>query len=154
MSWSDFVDPAQVIGGFAAGIALAAILIGWWQIQTTQQNAKETDAYRVYTEYLKLCIEYPHISSSDLALKTLSLSDFQAIEKENRPETEQYLWFISYMMTACEKIFDALPERVDWRKAIRMQISYHQATLKVVWPTMAPAYKPLFRRFVEEALNA
>jgi hypothetical protein len=156
--WTIWSPTAQVVGGFATGVAAAFGGIALWiarnQIKSAGDVAREQDAYRVYTEYLKLCIEYPHLSSSEMAKKYLNISSFVDIDKALTTESEKYLWFISYMMTACEKIYDALPNRSDWKSAVKAQIAYHSDALKHMWPLMKIHYKRGFVNLVSEVLDA
>jgi len=158
--WDAYVPVANVVGGFAtgfaAGIAIATIIIGVWQVRRTILVARETNALETYNDYLKLCVERPELSSHTLAVRTLPGETVKGILRQLTVETERYLWFVSVMLNACEKIVLSarLTEQKDpaWTAVVLSQLSYHRSTLREVWPEWRRHYSDELRGFVERML--
>lgn len=154
--WQEWSPIAGVIGGFATGIAAAFAGGALWyartQIKSNRQVALEQEAQSVYSEYLRLCIEYPEFSSATLAKKKLKIDSFADISNLLTEDSERYLWFVSYMLSACEKIRLTCPDDCDWEATIRSQISYHGSTLLEIWKDMEKHYSPELRSLVEDEL--
>ena len=153
MIWQDYLDPAQVIGGFATGLALLAILVGYFQILTSRRIAQESEAQQSYNEYLKLCIQYPQLSSTAVAVKALGFSDLASEISKETVESEQYVWFASYMLNACEKILLAVDKDGPWRSALKAQIGYHAELLSLEWSKWSIHYSNDMDELVTEALK-
>jgi hypothetical protein len=155
--WDAWSPVAAVIGGFATGIAAAFAGGALWyarnQIQSNSAVAREQDAQSVYSEYLKLCIEYPELSSATLAVKTLPSKTFAGLAKQLTTESERYLWFVSYMLSACEKIILTCPDDIEWDSTVRAQISYHKSSLGEAWSEIRTHYHKSLRDIVEDELS-
>ena len=155
--WQEWSPVAGVIGGFATGIAAAfgggALWYARTQIKSSRQVALEQEAQTVYSDYLRLCIEYPEFSSATLAKKTLKIENFKGIEDVLTADSERYLWILSYMLSACEKIRLTCPGDHDWEAAIRSQISYHRSALSETWAKSKKHYSPELRLLVDDVLS-
>jgi hypothetical protein len=155
--WDAWSPVAAVVGGFATGIAAAFAGGALWfarnQIQSNSAVAREQDAQAVYSDYLKLCIEYPELSSATLAAKHLPSRTLANLTKQLTPESEQYLWFVSYMLSACEKILLTCPDDEEWLSAVQAQVSYHKSALAEAWPDISSHYHKSLRDIVEDVLS-
>lgn len=153
LSTCDAATVAQTLGGFsgvlAAAFALIAIPIAWWQVSSNTRLARETVAMESYTEYLKLAFENPKYSGAAIAARTIGLvgSDFDwdlasreactalwnDIEDKLAEDSEKYLWFLSFLLSSCEKIADHAPESEGWTRTIKDQLRYHFSSLDALW---------------------
>jgi len=156
----DAATVAQTLGGFsgvlAAAFALIAIPIAWWQISSNINLGRETLAMETYQEYLKLAFENPQYSGAAIAARTIGLvdSDFDW-EEASREEctalwsgirgrlteqSEKYLWFLSLLLSSCEKIVDHAPNSDGWTSAIQDQLRYHFSSLDALWDSLVAHY--------------
>jgi hypothetical protein len=112
-SWSDF---GTLIGGIAAAvgvfIASAAAGFAWGQITAGKQAQRESFARQTYANYLQLAIQYPAYASGG--------------QPGDEEAFEQYEWFVSYMLNACEHVLLFVSGSEDWRACVRSQLSYHR----------------------------
>jgi hypothetical protein len=115
-TWADF---GTAIGGVATAIgvriALIAAKIAYDQFLDSKENQQEATAQQIYSNYLALAIEYPAFTQG---------------KQPNEPfQSEQYQWFVSYMLVACEHILDLFPEDPEWIQCIEGKIEYYNGYL-------------------------
>jgi hypothetical protein len=146
--WQGYVAAANVIGGFSTGLA---VLIGGFSIgvilfQTRQSTivSNQLSALQSQKDYIRVCLEYPDLSSSLMMSKTLKLTTFEGILNICKPQTERALWFLSYVLFAVEQEILTYSRRgaVDesWRQLVEEQIGYHAQLLQEVWPSWRHMY--------------
>ena len=153
MTWLELVPAATVIGGFSTAVAALAIVIGWQQIRSTVASARETDAQQTFNDYIKICLQYPEISSDEIALKHLGRENFHGILEEYSAESERYLWFLSFVLHASEKILTSGDAAKAWRIKIDGQLSYHKKALRAVWPEWQSHYSAFLQSKVEAVIE-
>jgi hypothetical protein len=148
---------ATVVGGFATALttlfAGGALLLAKRQIDANHRISSEQDAQATYSDYLKLCFENPELACSDLAIKTLPTKSFEGLGSITTKESERYIWFLSMMLSANEKIYFSCPNDAAWLRCIKSQIGYHWESLKEVWPNMKGHFSPGFCAIVEDVLE-
>ena len=110
-------DMATVLGAVAslvgASIAVVAATYAKRQIHEGRRVQAETLAQQVYSSYLLKAFEHPKLA--------MGLQD--AIELAG---PQQYKWFISYMLNACEGIVTSLPGDALWESCAKTQLRYHK----------------------------
>lgn len=97
--------------------------------------SRESSAATIYDAYLRCCIEYPQLTSYNVFCNTYGVKTPQKIWEAETKDSEQYLWFVSYLLHACEGILEDASDSEDWLKAIRDQIEYHWAVIEFAWDT-------------------
>tara|TARA_B100000678_G_scaffold177164_1_gene147767 strand:+ start:285 stop:881 length:597 start_codon:yes stop_codon:yes gene_type:complete len=136
--WDTYTSAATVVGGFATGlavgIAVATLLAGLLQMNRAVRLSHEMNALDSYQAYLNLCIEYPEFTSTTLAKEKLKIDDMSKVDDLITPEAERYVWFISFLLSSCEKILRSANSSRKWSLIIENQLSYHRSTLVAVWP--------------------
>jgi hypothetical protein len=82
---------------------------------------------------------------------------FQGIFQRITPESEQSLWFLSYVLFAMEQL--VLSNRrwfgLDsaWRANVEDQLGYHADLLRVAWPEWREHYSPKMDEIVRTVLS-
>jgi len=107
------------------------------------QTANET-----YNDYLRLCIQYPELSSYDVAKKRFKFSSPSYVRAACTIDTERYLWFVSYLLNACERIILDSKDGSDWHDVIWDQLDYHKPILTEMRNVWASHYYPALRRII------
>lgn len=153
LSTCDAATVAQTLGGFsgvlAAAFALIAIPVAWWQISSNTRIVRETVAMETYREYLRLAFENPQYSGAAIAARTIGLVGggfdwdlatreectalWNGIEGKLTEESEKYLWFLSFLLSSCEKIVDHATKSDGWTRTIKDQLRYHFSSLDALW---------------------
>jgi hypothetical protein len=157
----DYVAIANIVGGFSTGIA---VIVGIISIRAvllqTRQNtlvSNQLSALESQKSYIRLSIEYPHFSSSLMMSKHLKLNTFKGILDICKPETEQALWFISYVLFAMEQEILTYSRRgaVDgsWRYLVEDQLGYHAQLLEEIWPAWRSMYSQEMDQIVKFVLQ-
>ncbi len=156
----DAATVAQTLGGFsgvlAAAFALIAIPVAWWQISSNTKLSRETVAMETYREYLKLAFENPEYSGAAMGARTIGLVDnefdwdeasreectalWSGIEGRLTEQSEKYLWFLSFLLSSCEKIVDHAPKSDGWTRVIEDQLRYHYSSLDALWDKLVGHY--------------
>ena len=144
------------VGGLVGGLAaVGSVFMAWRTVKLSSNIAheqsesakalasaeadrakalsKETSASAIYDAYLRCCIEYPHLTSFNVFRTTTGVMSAQAVWDAETKETEQYLWFVSYLLHACEGILVDASDKEDWMKAIRDQLGYHRSLIEFAW---------------------
>lgn len=147
----NIVDLAQVIGGFAAGIAAGVAIPTVGQFWANARLARETVAVTTYSDYLHVAFENPEYSSGRLAAPTIGLVPkdkllwwqectpeerrkiWENIEDHCTDQTEKYLWYLSIVLSSCEKIIQHVPKSNAWTETVKAQLRYHWYALEDVW---------------------
>jgi hypothetical protein len=109
-SIKDFATIASLVLA-TAGLAATAI-----QMQRNRNFQKENTAKAVYRDYLRMATDNP----------TLANGNYSKIPEEKR---EQYKWFVSYFLWACEEVINFAPRDPQWHEDIADQIKYHEEYL-------------------------
>jgi hypothetical protein len=154
----ELVNSATIVGGFATaigvGFALVTVFVTAWQVNINREINRETNALQTHREYLKLCIEYPHLSCSIIFQEDNPEIELDKITKYITRETEQYLWFISFMLNTYEQIFLMYPKNSEWRSSISSNIEYHMPVIKEIWHEVGEHYNPRFQEFVSSIMGS
>jgi hypothetical protein len=101
-------------------VGAAALIFARQQLKLNRENQRETIAKTLYREYLKIALERPKFANPGLAN-----IDFRKRTFDGSQETfEQYEWFVSYMLHACEEVL-RISDSDGWKSAIKRQVSYH-----------------------------
>jgi hypothetical protein len=160
-AWSRYSASADVIGGFATGLGVLvggiSLLLIWIQTRHSAHVSREVTAFEAHKDYMRLCIDHPRLSSSDLMLRHLKLNEFDGIlENEDDPEIERALWFFSYVLFAMEQLLltNSRWFRIDpaWRSTVEDQLGYHAPLLKEVWSRWQSHYSPTMDKVVKRVL--
>ena len=102
-------DFSETVGGLATALGVGVAFVAVYFARMSQWEATAKEAYR---NYLQLATEY-----SDLAEGEITKDD----DKFN-----QYRWFVSYFLNACEEILDAKGKDKDWVKCVETEVEYHK----------------------------
>jgi len=81
---------------------------------TPQSHAKA-----VWTDYLKLCIEYPRLASGEITRESAT----------DLAEFARYEWFVAFMLDACDEVLQYVQDDGGWFNAIDANLEYHKAYL-------------------------
>ena len=162
ISWDAYVPAANVVGGFATAIGILvggfSLLLVWLQIHRGASVSREVAAFDAHKEYICLCIEYPHLSSSFMMKRHLGIDSFYGILENSSPETEQALWFFSYVLFAMEQLILTSGrwngDDPAWRRTVVDQLSYHGELLLSVWPEWQSHYSEKMNEVVIAALSS
>jgi hypothetical protein len=109
----------------AAIFAGVALCVAAFQLRATRLEARRSMAHQIYKDYLKLAFENPQFSAASYPKKS---PRFITISKQSE-EYEQYEFFVSNLLFACEGILEVCQDR-EWIAAIRTQFAYHALYLK------------------------
>ena len=124
------------------------------QAQAGRALSKESSASAIYDAYLRCCIEYPHLTSFNTFCNSRSIKSPQRIWDAETEQTEQYLWFVSYLLHACEGILVDASDKEDWLEAIRDQLDYHWGIIEYAWePHWRQHYSPSLNEQVQLVLQ-
>jgi hypothetical protein len=96
-------------------LLLAALGLFATAIQVHRNRAfqKENTAKGVYRDYLKMAVENPILADGDLK------------QIKDGKRMEQYRWFVSYLLWACEEIITFAPNDPQWKEDVESQLGYH-----------------------------
>lgn len=159
--WTKLVPFATVVSAGAAALALivgaVSLVLLMRQTRAASQTALLTTAFDAHKEYIKLCIEYPELSSSEMMLQHLKRDNFSGIFEDTTPKVEKALWFISYVLFAMEQLALSSSKEgiVDpaWEATIVDQLGYHRALLIEAWPEWKHHYSPIMDNLVQTAIT-
>jgi hypothetical protein len=151
--WKNAETIGNIATAFAACFAILGLLFAWVQISSNARLAREMDARRTYDEYLKLCVDMPEYSCSGLAREQIGIGSFVGILDVVSVKSEKYLWFVSIMLNACEKILFNAPNSKAWRATIEDQIDYHLPLFDCAWDRMRHHYDPPLCKIVDSKLS-
>ena len=96
-------------------------------------TAKTQSALAIYHDYLRLCVEHPMMASFEAASSIPNFPSLDELEDACTEDSERYLWFVSFMLSACENIRFSDDYDNDWKRAIADQITFHEGPLRVLW---------------------
>lgn len=116
----------------------------------------ETTAHETYNHYLTLCIERPELTSWLLAKKSFGFTTPRQVFDQGTVESERYLWFVSYMLNACERIVlatEGSEGAAAWIEVVRSQLSYHKSVLAVMFKELGSHYDGTFGRLVCQTIK-
>jgi hypothetical protein len=159
--WDQWVPVATVIGGLAGGlgILIASLSLVAVLIQTIYSGriSRQTTAFDAHKDYMRLCIEYPELSSSYMMAKYLAPQTFETILEEPSIKGEKALWFISYVLFAMEQLVLSSETkgiaRSAWLRTVEDQLGYHADLLRIVWPIWTHHYAEAVNRIVLQVLD-
>lgn len=159
-SWAALVPFATVVSAIVAACALAVGAVSLRliarQTKEASRSAQRTTAFDAHKEYLRFCIEHPQLSSSYMMLKFIKKRSFSGILDQGTIETEQALWFLSYVLFAMEQLATSWCHEGEidpaWEATVIDQLSYHAALLIEVWPAWKGHYGPDMDRLVALAI--
>jgi hypothetical protein len=118
-------------------VAILALGVAWYQIQSFKQSQKEAIAKDIYTGYLKLAIEHPdesRIDKKEITRDSVPGNDKSSSSTENKYNAT-YDAFMTYLLFAAEEILDLFPNDKEWKNALTLDLSHHKAYFK------SPDYK-------------
>jgi hypothetical protein len=106
-------------------------------VSTARENSREKTANETYDSYLRLCIDYPDLTSWAVAAESHGFKSPEEIWVSVTTKSEQYLWFLSFALNAFERILidGGGADDADWTCAIEDQIEYHAEALNMLWKT-------------------
>lgn len=159
--WSHYSASASVIGGFSTGLGILiggiSLLLICVQTFHSARVARQIAALEAHKDYIRLCIDYPEISSHELMKAHLKVEDFQSILIDMTTESEKALWFFSYVLFAMEHLIltntywsGVAPA---WQSTVEDQLGYHAELLGVVWPDWKAHYSIEMDRVVQKVLD-
>lgn len=159
--WETYVPAATVIGGFATAVGILvggfSLLLVWFQIHRGASVSREIAAFDAHKEYICLCIEYPHLSSSFMMKQHLGIKNFDGILYSEKAETERALWFLSYVLFAMEQLILTSGrwngDDPAWRTTVMDQLGYHAELLDAVWSEWRAHYSEKMDEVVAAALR-
>jgi hypothetical protein len=116
--------------------------------------AQTQSAVSIYHDYLRMCVEYPMFASYEAAKRIDGFPSLSNLEDAVTPDSERYLWFVSFMLSACDNIiYSDDYDANDWERAILAQIEYHEAPLARLWPEhWEHEYSPRLRKLISEKM--
>ncbi|GHB35699.1 hypothetical protein GCM10007094_26620 [Pseudovibrio japonicus] len=109
------LEITQIVSIASALFAGGSFIAAAWQLKLARLIQREAVANQIYAEYLKLAVQNPDWASGKMP--------------SNDREFEQYEWFASYMLNACEQMLEVLPKSQAWRNCVRDQLRYHREYL-------------------------
>src|SRR5271156_4565286 len=101
--------------GWAAIIALRQIKIALRQMRENRAISRNADAQESYRSYLEACVNNPELSSPN----------YEKIKIDSH-KREKYNWFVSYFLSASEKILVVAGHDPEWINAVKLNIGYHK----------------------------
>ena len=105
-------------------IQFCALAWAYREYKRHQRNHKESLAKGIYSDYLKLAVEYPDLAyPSPRSIKELTSSE----------NFKKYTWFVSYVLVACDEILSLCSHNIEdgnkWKTVIKEQIKFHKVYL-------------------------
>ena len=165
------VDWTALAAWAAVAVAILALVVARQQLVaarvTIAENAKlsresarhdaslarEMASLQTWNDYLKLCVERPEFSSSDLFKRSFGAAKLKGLASQLEPDTERYLWFISLMLNGCEQVLLGMPASQDWWDTLADQVKYHGEAIEQIWPRWERHYAAKMRSLVQEGLR-
>ena len=128
-----------VIGGYVdilaplltLTIAAAALLFAREQLNASRAQQREATAYSIYSDQLKLDLQFPEFSAPDL----------EEIKRAGR--LNQYDDYVSHLLFACENILNITKDEA-WRWAVKNYLAEHVSYVKAYYMS---ADAPYFKEF-------
>ena len=151
MSGNWLVSLADMIGGFASGVATGVGAFALLYARRQLQVARETDAEKAYQEYLQLCLDHPKLSSGKFL--ALSESDHYDLLSTTYEDLIKYRWFLALLLTSCEKILKVAPDDREWEDAIRAQLECHKDGIFSIWEEKRSHYTARLRGIVGQVIG-
>ena len=139
--------------GVKAVVAIVAVWVAYYQFKKTIKHNRESAAFDSMDNYAKLCFENPHFGHSKLAKEYLGIDNFENFNVPRNREHDRYVWFISYMLTALEKVINEVESDPCWVACVKNQIRYHCEVLAHVWIFMRAFYGAEFVAIVDEVIH-
>ena len=116
-------------------------------------TARTQSALAIYHDYLRLCVEHPTMASFEATASLPNFPSLDKLEDARTPDSERYLWFVSFMLSACENIRFSDEYDREWERAITDQLTYHEGPLRVLWvDNWEHHYSPQLNALVRMAL--
>ncbi len=136
-------DPKNFVALFTALAAVIGFMLTVVQLRRNLQFQRETVAKTTYREYLKLCVERPNLASGK-------------VEKENNSrEWEQYKWFVSLLIWACEEVVEYAPHDEVWLANITLELGYHGTYLASdEFDCERQLYTRKVRKIIQDVVNS
>jgi hypothetical protein len=105
--------------GIVLGIVfmIGGSIFGFFQKKKSAREAAYAEAEELYNEYLQSCVEHPLCASPDQEGVVYT------------PEMKaRHAWFVSVMLSACDKILSASTDPV-WEEVVSAQLHQHKEYL-------------------------
>jgi hypothetical protein len=131
-----YADVGTFFGGIATAVGVLVALGAAYYARRQILAQREIVARQIYSEYLKLAIQYPELACG--------------VQPADPKEFERYEWFVSFMLNACEHILFYVPEDPRWRDCMVSQIGYHAEYLSKKMDIRSH-YSPDFSRLISRA---
>lgn len=137
----------------AAFIGVGALVFAAMQIASARAVAMETSALQAYQEYMRSCIDRPHLGTWKMFAAWSGQSSADTLEDQSDVKTEAYVWLLSDMLMTCELALVAARRDRSWLETIHGQIVLHEPAVRAVWPTWRSVYSASLRRVVDASLE-
>lgn len=119
-----------LFGGFAAVLS---------QLKRNHDFQREMVAKTTYREYLKLCVAKPTLASAKVTKASLAW--------------DEYTWFVSLLLRACDEVVTYAPRDRMWRANIKADLAHHRAYLgSAECESELALYSPQLRKLIAEVL--
>lgn len=151
--WEDSKSVAE--WGVALG-TIIAIVIAVAQLRANNKLASENFARQMWTDYLKCGFQHPEFGEVRFALKHFGLADAKSLVSDLTLPSQQYLWFLTVVLDACENIAIHLPLKT-WEQTLLAQLRFHKDALAEIWAIgddpWQQYYTPTLDKLVQRVLS-
>lgn len=160
-AWNAYTVSASVVSGFATGFAVLiggiSLLLIYFQTRQAAVISQQAMAIGAHKEYIHLCIQHPHLSSSHMMARFLGQEKFNNILNDLSVESEKALWFMSYVLFAMEQLIltNIHHGKVDpaWQSTVEDQLGFHADLLRIVWPGWRSHYSDRMGKIIQSILD-
>lgn len=136
----------------AAFVGMGALIFAALQIASGRNVAMETTALQAYQDYLRSCIDRPHLGTWKMFSAWSGHKTADQLEAQTDAKAEAYVWLLSDMLMTCELALIAARRDPSWLNTIDTQIELHAPAIQAVWPHWRSVYSQPLRKVVDASL--
>ena len=100
--------------GASAVVAALTFSFNAVKARTDRRQQQSFKAREVWSSYMELAFDYPEFSGG-----------FDYDGSREPLKQEQYEWFVSRMLYACEEAISYAPRDPWWKETLKLQLGYH-----------------------------
>jgi hypothetical protein len=127
--WENAAKIGGIAEGFTAFFALLGVVIAGWTIGCARRSQREATAKDVYRDYLRLAFENPKLANPH-AQNLKGDVQKQDEQRQGQQYSEEYRWFVAFMMNSCDEIARSRRGDEGWRNTILEDLKMHAEYLK------------------------